>query len=77
MTDPALSSQYTKKTEQASAKYGRSSYDKIAADVGKEEEEVARYAVVFWEKGEKELAEVGGFLVGMGRRGFMVGGLLS
>lgn len=27
-------------------------------DVGKSEEEVARYASVFWEKGEKELADV-------------------
>ena len=49
-----------KRRWQASGKFGRSSYDKIAADVGKPEEEVARYASVFWEKGEKELAEVGG-----------------
>lgn len=43
---------------QASAKYGRASYDKIAVDVGKTEEEVARYGQVFWAKGEKELNEV-------------------
>ncbi|CAM9952968.1 unnamed protein product, partial [Choristocarpus tenellus] len=35
----------------ASAKHGRAAYDKIAAEIGKTEEETERYAKVFWKKG--------------------------
>ncbi|CAM9610593.1 unnamed protein product [Ascophyllum nodosum] len=35
----------------ASAKHGRGAYDRIAAEVGKAEIEVERYAKAFWEKG--------------------------
>lgn len=41
----------------ASAKYGRTSYEKIAGEIGKTEEEVQRYAEVFWRKGEEVLSD--------------------
>lgn len=40
----------------ASAKYGRTQYDKIAQEIGKTEEAVTAYSAVFWEKGEKEFS---------------------
>eukprot|EP00624_Nannochloropsis_granulata_P006834 evm.model.NODE_52245_length_13930_cov_23.048960.2 len=41
----------------ASAKHGRNSHEKIAVEVGKTEEEVKRYAEVFWSKGEQALSD--------------------
>jgi len=41
----------------ASAKHGRTSYERISVEVGKTEEEVQRYAEVFWKKGEQALSE--------------------
>eukprot|EP00903_Cladosiphon_okamuranus_P016661 g15364.t1 len=40
----------------ASAKHGRSAYDRIAAEVGKAEKDVERYAKAFWEKGSTAFA---------------------
>jgi SWI/SNF-related matrix-associated actin-dependent regulator of chromatin subfamily A member 5 len=38
----------------ASAKHGRSEYEKIAKDVGRPLEETKRYAETFWSRGQKE-----------------------
>ncbi|CAM9293074.1 unnamed protein product, partial [Ectocarpus sp. 4 AP-2014] len=40
----------------ASAKHGRGAYDRIAAEVGKAEKDVERYAKAFWEKGSMAFA---------------------
>ncbi|CAM9388149.1 unnamed protein product, partial [Laminaria digitata] len=40
----------------ASAKNGRGAYDRIAAEVGKAEKDVERYAKAFWEKGPEAFA---------------------
>mmetsp|Transcript_72436 Transcript_72436/g.206187 ORF Transcript_72436/g.206187 Transcript_72436/m.206187 type:complete len:969 (+) Transcript_72436:1339-4245(+) len=41
----------------ASAKYGRSDYLRIALEVGKQEDEVKRYALTFWEQGPDIFSE--------------------
>jgi len=41
--------------KRASEKYGRCDYEGIASMVGKEVEEVRRYAEVFWRRGESVL----------------------
>ncbi|CAM9745440.1 unnamed protein product [Chrysoparadoxa australica] len=43
----------------ASAKHGRDKIEKIAAEVGKEEDEVRRYANTFWSKGETSFSSAG------------------
>jgi SWI/SNF-related matrix-associated actin-dependent regulator of chromatin subfamily A member 5 len=40
----------------ASAKHGRSAFEKIAKDVGRPLDEVRRYADVFWKRGSKLLS---------------------